>query len=42
VALAEGLCRLPGFEFRAYRTFIHIAVPREEANRPWNGGVIII
>ncbi|GHV34379.1 hypothetical protein FACS1894187_04830 [Synergistales bacterium] len=42
VALAEGLCRVPGFEFRVYKTFVHMAVPREESVRPWNGGVIII
>ncbi|GHS96110.1 hypothetical protein AGMMS50276_13970 [Synergistales bacterium] len=42
VAMAEGLCSVPGFEFRVYKTFVHIAVPREESARQWNGGIISI
>ena len=36
--LAERLCRNPGWEFLPYPTFIHVAVPREEAERKWRGG----
>jgi hypothetical protein len=41
-ALAARLCRLPGWEFRLYSSFIHVAAPREEAERPWNGGEIVL
>jgi hypothetical protein len=41
-ALAARLCRLPGWEFRLYDSFIHVAAPREEAERPWNGDPIVI
>ena len=41
-ALAARLCRLPGWEFRLYGSFIHVAAPREEAQRLWNGGEIVL
>jgi hypothetical protein len=41
-ALAARVCRLPGCEFRLYDSFIHIAAPREEAERPWTGGEITV
>ena len=40
-ALAERLCRNPGWEFLPYPTFIHVAAPREESARRWNGGKTI-
>ncbi|MDR3265708.1 MAG: hypothetical protein LBT15_06835 [Synergistaceae bacterium] len=42
VALTMRLCRLPGWEIRAYNSFIHIAAPREEETRPWDGDGIIV
>ena len=39
-ALVARLCRLPGWEFRLYGTFVHVAVPRDTASRTWNGGPI--
>jgi hypothetical protein len=41
-ALAARLCRLPGWEFRPYGSFIHVAAPREEAQRLWNGEEIVL
>ncbi|MDR2179986.1 MAG: hypothetical protein LBP21_06735 [Synergistaceae bacterium] len=41
-ALAARLCRLPGWEFRLYGSFIHVAVPREEAQRLWHGQEIVL
>jgi uncharacterized protein YcbK (DUF882 family) len=38
--LAKRLTSNPGWEFRPYNTFIHIAVPRKEAAKPWRGGGI--
>ena len=40
-AIAERICRQPGWEFIAYPTFVHIAAPRDESTRPWSGGNII-
>jgi hypothetical protein len=40
-ALASRLCRLPGWEFRLYDSFIHIAVPREESAKLWEGAVVV-
>ena len=40
--LAEQLCRHTGWEFVLYPTFIHIAAPRDESDRKWNGGKIKI
>ena len=40
--LAERLCRQPGWEFLPYETFVHIAAPREEAERLWDGGGITL
>jgi hypothetical protein len=39
-ALAARLFRLPGWEFRLYASFVHVAVPRGESLRPWQGGEI--
>ena len=38
--LTERLCSQPGWEFRPYETFLHIAVPRLASERPWLGGDI--
>ena len=40
--LAKRLYKQPGWEFLPYQTFIHVAVPREESERVWSGGVIKI
>ena len=37
-ALVRRMFALPGFEVKEYPTFMHVAVPREEAARLWNGG----
>lgn len=42
MALARRLCVLPGWEVRVYNTFIHIAAPREEETRVWDGSAIYI
>ena len=42
LALARGLGSLPGWEAIVYSTFAHVAVPRAEADAPWNGGPIDI
>lgn len=39
-SLVLCLGRLPGWELRAYPTFVHVAVPRGEEARPWDGGLI--
>lgn len=36
--LAQRLCDLPGWEYRGFPSFIHIAVPREEAMKVWKIG----
>jgi hypothetical protein len=41
-ALASRLCRLPGWEFRLYDTFIHVAVPRGESEKLWEGSAILL
>jgi hypothetical protein len=40
VTLAMRLFQLPGWEFRPYPSFIHVAAPREEASRSWGGGAM--
>ena len=42
MALARRLCVLPGWEIRVYNAFVHVAAPREEASRPWNGWALCI
>lgn len=32
--------RIPGWECRIYRRYIHLAVPRKEATPLWTGGVV--
>jgi hypothetical protein len=39
-ALASRLCRLPGWEFRLYDAFIHVAVPRDESAKLWEGAAV--
>ncbi len=39
-ALAKRLFGIPGWEVKEYPTFLHVAVPRDEASRKWNGGAI--
>ena len=41
-ALAKRMFGLPGWEVKEYPTFMHVAVPRDEAGRKWNGGQIVI
>jgi hypothetical protein len=41
-ALARRLFQLPGWEFRPYSSYIHLAAPREEASRPWRGGAVTL
>jgi hypothetical protein len=41
-ALASRFCRLPGWEFRLYDAFIHVAVPRAEPAKLWEGGRIAL
>ena len=40
--LANRLFSQAGWEFIPYRTFIHVAVPREESERRWSVGRIKI
>ena len=40
--LAKRLYSQPGWEFLPYRTFIHVAVPRDESGRKWSGGQLKI
>lgn len=42
LGLAQRFCALPGWEVRVYGTFIHVAVPRDQAARPWNGETIAL
>jgi hypothetical protein len=39
-ALTSRLCRLPGWEFRIYDTFVHVAVPRDESAKLWEGAAV--
>jgi hypothetical protein len=39
-ALAARLFQLPGWEFRPYPSYIHLAAPRTEASRSWGGGAM--
>lgn len=32
--------RRDGWEIKMYPRFVHLAVPRDEEGRPWNGGII--
>ncbi|MDR2175694.1 MAG: hypothetical protein LBO82_07120 [Synergistaceae bacterium] len=41
-ALASRLCCLPGWEFRLYGTFIHIAAPRAESVKLWQGPIVLL
>jgi hypothetical protein len=41
-ALASRLCRLPGWEFRLYDTFVHVAVPRGESAKLWEGPIVLL
>ena len=41
-ALARRMFALPGWEVKEYPTFIHVAVPRDEAGRVWTGGGILL
>jgi len=41
-ALAERICRHPGWEFLIYPTFIHVSVPRGDSERKWGGGKIVV
>lgn len=34
--------RREGWELKMYPRFCHVAVPREESNHPWTGGVLNI
>ena len=40
--LTRHFCGLPGWELRFYNTFIHVAVPRDEAGWLWNGGAVAL
>jgi uncharacterized protein YcbK (DUF882 family) len=40
IVLATRLFQLPGWEFRPYSSYIHVAVPREETSRAWDGDAI--
>ena len=42
MALARRVGNLPGWEVRVYNGFMHVAAPREEAMRTWNGEEIEI
>jgi len=33
---------IPGHEYVKYDTFLHVAVPREEAEKLWDGGAVLI
>ncbi|MCR4817389.1 MAG: hypothetical protein K5841_00350 [Fretibacterium sp.] len=41
-ALAKRMFGLTGWEVKEYPTFLHVAVPRSEEGRKWNGGAIAI
>lgn len=41
-ALARRMFLLPGWEVKEYPTFMHVAVPRDETMRRWEGGTISI
>lgn len=38
--LSHTAGQLEGWELRLYPRFVHVAVPREEAARPWDGGLV--
>ena len=42
VILATRLFQLPGWEFRPYPSFIHVAASREEVSRLWGGGAMTL
>ncbi|MBQ9527846.1 MAG: hypothetical protein IJR68_09555 [Fretibacterium sp.] len=41
-ALAKRLFALPGWEVIEYPWGMHVAVPRDEAGRIWNGGAVAV
>ncbi|MCR4818528.1 MAG: hypothetical protein K5841_06185 [Fretibacterium sp.] len=41
-ALTRRMFILPGWEVKEYPTFMHVAVPRDEAGRKWGGGAVMI
>ncbi len=39
-ALAKRMFGIPGWEVKEYPTFLHVAVPRSEEARKWNGSPV--